>query len=126
MRTDSEFAKEYLSGYCRDAYEYLGSRPAADADGRACFAVWAPNAVSVRVVGEFNGWGSGSCPGDELRKDENGFYRTELTGLHEGTLYKYRITGADGSIVYKNDPFCYRSEYRPGTASVLTALPDYE
>ena len=126
MKCDTGFAKDYLSGQCRNAYEYLGSRPAAEADGVACFAVWAPNALSVRVVGEFNGWGSGSCLGDELQKDEYGFYRTELTGLREGTLYKYRITGADGNVVYKNDPFCYRSEYRPGTASVLTALPEYE
>ncbi len=126
MRTESEFAEDFLSGRCRDAYEYLGSRPAAEADGGFVFAVWAPNASSVRVVGEFNDWGGRNVSGDAMEKDANGFYRTAITDLREGMLYKYRVTGADGNVVYKNDPFCYRSELRPGTASVLTALPRYE
>lgn len=84
------------------------------------FAVWAPNARRVSVVGEFNAW-DGRCHPMRKRVD-SGLWEIFLPGIGEGAAYKYEILGADGRLCpLKADPFGLASEPRPATASVVAA-----
>ena len=80
------------------------------------FAVWAPKAVSVRVVGDFNDWNGY----DKMleRIETSGVWYGFFTDIEEGMLYKYAIEAEDGETYYKADPYAVKSELRPGTASV--------
>lgn len=85
------------------------------------FAVWAPNARRVSVVGDFNEW-DGRRHGMRHRRD-TGIWEIFLPGIGAGHAYKYEITGPDGErLPLKADPFAFRSEMRPATASI-TARP---
>jgi 1,4-alpha-glucan branching enzyme len=98
-------------------YEKLGSQPVTmeGVDGVA-FAVWAPNARRVSVVGEFNAWDGRRHP---MRKRiEAGVWELFLPGVGPGALYKYEIIGADGHrLPLKSDPFALSLELPPSTAS---------
>ena len=85
------------------------------------FAVWAPHALAVSVVGDFNNWDAGANP-MELSSSDGEIWVTHIPGLQEGDIYKYAITGADGSQILKSDPYAFSSEVRPNTASRLTKL----
>ncbi len=134
MLFSDSFEREYLSGNCYDAYKRLGCHTVterdkgrvrsgiSDAPVRLSFYVYAPGAISVRVAGDFNSWGGSSYPADTMFRSDNGFWYTEIEALPENTLYKYMITGADGSVRFKADPYAVTSELRPGTASVATDL----
>jgi 1,4-alpha-glucan branching enzyme len=88
------------------------------------FAVWAPDAVEVSVVGDFNGWEKGRHL--LLPKGESGIWEGFLEGLEEGTFYKYHITSRfNGYQVQKADPFAFYAEVAPRTASVVHGL-EYE
>ena len=82
------------------------------------FAVWAPNARRVSVVGPFNDWDGRRHP---MRVRFNtGIWEVFIPGVGAGTLYKFEILGADGTLApLKADPFAFRSELRPKTASVV-------
>lgn len=80
------------------------------------FAVWAPNAETVSVVGSFNSWDSGACP---MEKHNGGVWTAFVSGLSDGTLYKYAIKGADGVERVKADPFGNFNENRSSTASIV-------
>lgn len=85
------------------------------------FAVWAPNARSVNLVGDFNGW-NGAVHMMRRRVDI-GVWEIFIPDIGEGTAYKYRITGPDGIVQpLKADPFAFASELRPKTASIV-AMP---
>lgn len=85
------------------------------------FAVWAPNARSVNLVGDFNGW-NGAVHMMRRRADI-GVWEIFIPDIGEGTAYKYRITGPDGTVQpLKADPFAFASELRPKTASIV-AMP---
>ena len=101
-----------------DLYRKLGSH-LTEVDGQkgTWFAVWAPNAKYVSVVGDFNGWDPGAHPMTD--RDEIGVWQLFIPGVGEGTLYKYHIVGALDQILYKADPFGNYMELRPGTASVV-------
>lgn len=87
------------------------------------FAVWAPHAVEVSVVGDFNGWHSFNHP---MKKWENhGIWTVFIPGLEEGEVYKYEILTAQGERILKADPFAFFSELRPHTASVIYSLEGY-
>lgn len=100
-------------------YLVLGAH---QAEQGARFAVWAPNASRVAVVGDFNGW-------DATRHVmhqhvDSGIWETHVPGLHKGTLYKFAITSADGQLLpFKADPYARAAQLRPDTASILTDLP---
>jgi len=101
-------------------YEKLGAHPlrAQDEDG-ALFAVWAPNAGQVSVVGDFNGWQPGVHP---LRKrsDGTGIWEGFIPGVGPGALYKYQVESRGGRYrAEKGDPFARRWELPSGTASVV-------
>lgn len=79
------------------------------------FAVWAPNARSVQVIGDFNWW-----TGDAMHLvPGSGVWATFIEGLGEGTLYKFRIETPDGSWVEKVDPMAKFSEQAPANASIV-------
>ncbi len=107
------------------SYEKLGAHPiAAGAEGEQGteFAVWAPNAASVAVVGDFNGWNPQSNP-LEIRADSSGIWSGFLRGVRPGALYKYHIVSKNqGFTVNKSDPFAFRCEVPPRTASVVWDL----
>jgi 1,4-alpha-glucan branching enzyme len=99
-------------------YEKLGAH-LAEADGVAgtAFAVWAPNARRVSVVGNFNNW-DGRRHMMRLRR-ECGIWEIFVPHLAAGDLYKFEIKTQSGDILLKSDPFAFRSELRPNTASVV-------
>ena len=81
-----------------------------------CFRVWAPNAVSVSVVGDFNNWDRMISP---MKKIDDGIWEVFLTNLNQFDAYKYSIETKMGKIVLKADPYSTHSETRPGTASKI-------
>ncbi|MFP4081850.1 MAG: 1,4-alpha-glucan branching protein GlgB [Candidatus Aminicenantes bacterium] len=107
-------------------YEKLGSHK-MNVDGREgqYFAVWAPNAKQVSVVGDFNGWSGESHP-LAVRWDGSGIWEGFIPGLEKGSLYKYHIVSQNRKfMVDKGDPFSFWWEISPRTASVTWDL-DYK
>ena len=101
------------------AYEKLGAH--AQEQGTH-FAVWAPNAASVSIVGDFNGWNP-SSHNLSARDDSSGIWETFVPGVRPGTLYKYHIASRHaGYSVDKADPFAFYAEVPPRTASVVWDL----
>jgi len=106
-------------------YEKLGSHH-LNADGveGVYFAVWAPNALSVSVIGDFNAW----CRTEHVlnaRPDESGIWEGFIAGITPGAIYKYHIKSRyNGYVVDKADPFAVRFEVPPRTASIVWNL-DY-
>ena len=83
------------------------------------FAVWAPNAKAVSVVGEFNAWNENASL---MSKGANGIFQIFLPKAGEGMLYKYCITTKTGSHLWKADPFANAAELRPGTSSQIADI----
>ena len=96
-------------------FEKLGAR--LTGSNRAHFAVWAPNAEMVSVVGEFNRWNA-----HHLTRGASGVWTGEISNVRESAPYKYRITSKDGRSVDKADPVGFFHEVPPGTASLLWDL----
>jgi 1,4-alpha-glucan branching enzyme len=98
-------------------YDKLGCHFATEPgrDG-AHFAVWAPNARAVSVVGDFNGWDAGALA-LEPRADSSGIWHGYSPAVHPGDAYKFLVTGPDGRGTYKGDPFAFFWETPPRTAS---------
>ena len=107
------------------AYEKLGAHPLTPEPGRAAgtrFAVWAPNAASVSLIGDFNGWNVQAHP-LAPRHDSSGIWEAFVPGIGPGTLYKYHITSRHGDYtVDKSDPYAFHCERPPRTASVVWDL----
>ncbi|TCJ19166.1 1,4-alpha-glucan branching protein GlgB [Flaviaesturariibacter flavus] len=108
----------FAAGTHYTLYEKLGARP-LDVLGRPgyYFAVWAPNATAVSVVGDFNGWQQGAHPLFP-RLDRSGIWEGFIPGFAQGQLYKYNITGYQGRVTVKGDPFANYWEKRPATSSI--------
>lgn len=104
-------------------YEKLGSHFTETQDGTGVyFAVWAPNAKKVSVIGSFNGW-DGDTHQLAPRWDSSGIWEGFIPGLKNGELYKYRIVSKDkGYTADKRDPFAVYSEIPPQTASIVWDL----
>lgn len=88
------------------------------------FAVWAPNARNVSVVGDFNHWNRQVHPMSFL--NSTGIWNLFIPDLQQGELYKYAIEGPDGRVFEKVDPYGFASELRPRTASKVWNLENYE
>lgn len=101
-----------------DIYHKLGAHP-VEKDGVAgtYFAVWAPNAASVAVIGDFNGWSKSANV--MTRRMDIGVWDLFVPGVKAGELYKFWILTADGRDLYKADPYASHAEMRPGTASII-------
>ncbi|KVL69805.1 glycogen-branching enzyme [Burkholderia ubonensis] len=103
-------------------YEALGAHPVKiDEVAGVRFAVWAPNARRVSVVGNFNNW-DGRRHMMRLRR-ECGVWEIFVPHAAVGDLYKFEIKTRDGELLLKADPFAFRAELRPGTASIVHGLP---
>ena len=108
-----------------DIFQKLGAHP-TKYQGRkgVYFAVWAPHAFRVHVIGEFNGWDARSS--EMKRLDPLGIYELFIPGVEEGCLYKYLIETADHRLLYKADPFASAAELRPGTASRVADISGFK
>lgn len=107
------------------AYQTFGAHPCTHGGAAGFrFCVWAPHAKSVSVVGSWNEWDTEAAP---MQPFENtGVWTAFVPGVGAGQLYKYAITGPDGELFYKADPFAFEAELRPGTASVTCDIGGYE
>ncbi|MBP3808660.1 MAG: 1,4-alpha-glucan branching protein GlgB [Eubacterium sp.] len=115
---------DFNEGLHYNIYEKLGSHP-MEVDGvmGTLFAVWAPNAERVSVVGNFNNWDGRRY---QMRKlDYSGIFELFIPGDFEDEIYKYEIRAKSGDVFMKSDPYAVCSEIRPANASRVTKL-DYK
>ena len=110
----------YNQGNYFHAYNSLGAHR-MEIDGQAGwgFVVWAPGAINVWLVGDFNGWQN---EGFAMQPLPGGFWQLFTTAPKLGDLYKFRLQTKQGRLLYKADPFAFAAEKRPGTASKLVEL----
>jgi len=116
LLTDRDIYHFREGSYVR-AYEKLGAHAAgADPAAGTRFAVWAPNASAVSVIGDFNDWAADE---HELRPrgDSSGIWEGELAGVGKGALYKYHVRSGRGGTAEKADPYAFYAEVAPRTAS---------
>lgn len=116
----------YLFGEGTNSYAYrmLGNHRVQGEYEAVRFAVYAPNAVEVSVVGSFNEWNISS---DKMyRLGDSGVFETHIGHAKNGDIYKYAIKTRDGKIIYKADPYAFRTQMRPDTASMVWEIEDYE
>ncbi|MCR5102513.1 MAG: 1,4-alpha-glucan branching protein GlgB [Butyrivibrio sp.] len=120
-------ADEYLFGQGThyDIYKKLGAHISEEKGKKGMFfAVWAPHAEKVNVIGSFNGWDEDI---HEMKRLKNsGIYTLFIPGVGIGELYKYLIRTPDGTKLYKADPFANYAELRPGNASRTTDLNGFK
>ena len=108
-----------------DLYNKLGAHPmTVDEEEGVYFAVWAPNAVAVSIVGDFNEWDENATPMERL--EPLGIYQIFLTGIKVGDIYKYCVTAQDGKKTLKADPYGFQAELRPNNASVVADISDFK
>ncbi len=111
--THYEIYKKLGSHFCKKGKE----------DG-VFFAVWAPNAKEVYVIGEFNDWDESASPMERL--GEGGIFAAFVKDVKEGQMYKYMLVLPDGRRLYKADPYANYAEMRPGTASKVYDLDHFK
>jgi 1,4-alpha-glucan branching enzyme len=105
-------------------YDRLGAHPiAVDGVEGVHFAVWAPNAARVSVVGDFNNWDGRTHVMRQLA--QSGVWAAFVPEAREGHRYKYELQTRSGALVLKSDPYAFASELPPATASVV-CRPDYD
>ena len=103
-----------------EIYEKMGAHPMTlHGVSGVYFAVWAPHAASVSLVGDFNNWNPESHPMTLL--GTSGIYELFVPELNTGSLYKFAITTQAGKLLFKADPYARSAEFRPGTASVVAS-----
>ena len=101
-----------------EIYKKFGAHEVTAGKKGVYFAVWAPHAKSVSVIGEFNGWDAAA---DRMERQEPlGIYTVFVPEAKDGQMYKYCIETQSGELIYKADPFANYAELRPGTASRIT------
>lgn len=105
------------------SYEFMGAH-VIEFEGKkgVQFTVWAPNAESVFIAGDFNDWGYGEM----FPQGSTGIWTAFVEGIGEDTIYKYRIRRHDGFEFLKADPYAFSSELRPKTASVVKDLTGFK
>ncbi len=129
MKKTMEFTEldQYLFGQGThyDIYKKMGAHPLSpDGEGGTYFAVWAPDARRVSVVGDFNGWD----PEKDVmtRLEPLGVYEITIENAKPGDLYKYCIESPYGQMLYKSDPYGNCCEFRPGTASRIVDISNFK
>ena len=106
------------------SYQMLGSHLVNfQGENGVSFAVWAPHAKSVSVVGDFNHWDGTVHVMSKC--GSSGIWQIFISGMTEHTFYKYQITTAYGKIILKADPYAFYAELRPNTASKVYSLENY-
>ena len=107
------------------SYQMLGAHEIQEGKTAGVrFAVWAPNAREVRVVGDFNSWDGTSHVMNRVAK--SGLWTLFIPGIAAGTVYKYEMITAGGTGTLKADPYAFRAEVRPQTASIVYNLAGYD
>ena len=102
-----------------EAYRYLGAQLT---EGGVCFRTFAPEAVKISVIGEFNGWTE-----TQMQKIYDGnLWEVFISGAEKGMMYKYRIYRKDGSFIDHCDPYGFAAELRPKNASVIGSIDEYK
>ena len=108
-----------------DIYKKLGAHPSVEEGVEGIhFGVWAPNAVSVHVIGTFNDWNETANPMGEV--GEGGVYAAFIKEAKVGDMYKYLIETPEGKKLYKADPFANHAEMRPGNASKVADINKFK
>ena len=120
-----EEEKKFCAGICYDIYEQLGAHyQKIKGVWGVHFAVWAPNALRVSVVGDFNHWDGRVHPMNRLSR--SGIFELFIPGVKPSDLYKYEIKTKDLRVFLKADPYANQAEVRPCNASVVTDLSGYQ
>ena len=115
----------FNSGRHYEIFEKMGAHPKKyKGKNGMYFAVWAPHAEQIGVVGDFNSWDPEANAMMPLA--DSGIWEAFVPGIAAGELYKYAITTKSGKILFKADPYAFSAEYRPGTASLTTDLSDFQ
>ena len=122
MQKLAAFLKRFHSGPAADACEFLGCHAREDGEGFV-FRVWAPHAQSISVVGDFNFWNTEDLP---MQKISEGVWEAVSVYAKTGQAYKYCVTGPDGRIVYKTDPYANRCCALPDTSSMIDPPDGFE
>ncbi len=113
---NEQLEKRFHEGELYDAYKYFGC--VFDEDAKTAVArVFAPSAYGVEVVGDFNDWS-----GTAMKRTRGGVWEASLKGVRRFDGYKFRITTADGRVLYKSDPYALHSETHEGTNSKVFPL----
>lgn len=109
--------QDFYEGKTFDAYTYFGAHVQ---DGGVIFRIYAPRAMSIKLEGDFNNW-----QGEAMKREVGGIYTLFCPKAQPGMLYKYRISGVDGSEVEHADPYGFGMELRPKSASIIVDLNAY-
>lgn len=109
-----------------DIYKKLGAHADSENGIKGIrFQVWAPHADKVFVIGEFNNWNEGANEMERLEPEEMGIYHCFIPEANCGDMYKYLIITPDGKKLYKADPYANYAELRPGTASIVADITNF-
>ena len=115
----------FAEGKHYDVYEKFGAHPMTiDGVKGTYFAVWAPHARRVSVVGDFNMWDGALNPMQMMQT--SGIYELFIPDVAPGAVYKYQILTRDGEILYKADPYGNQCQVRPDNANVVADLAGYK
>ena len=114
----------FSQGTHYEIYKKLGAHLGEEENQQGCnFAVWAPNAQRVSVIGSFNEWNSTT---HTMSKNKQGIFQRFIPGVEQGDIYKYAIIGKDGKCYEKTDPFGNYAQRRPNNGSVVVELETIE
>lgn len=116
--------KKFNNGINYEIYKYLGAHVrTVDGITGTSFAVWAPSAVRISVVGDFNNWDGRIY--QMRRLSDSGVFEIFIPGIKEGEVYKYELKLKGGNISLKADPYGFGNELRPGTASIVRSIDGF-
>ncbi len=119
MNLDAKL-QQFINGTCYDTFKFLGHH---FENGKSVFRVWAPNARSISVVGDFCQWDRCICP---MHSIGYGVFEFETDKLAEYSVYKYSIEYMDGSVALKSDPYAYHFETAPNNASKIYDIDGFK
>lgn len=112
----------FFNGECYEAYKYFGAHPSQKG---YVFRVYAPNALSVELIGDFNSWNGSNHKMNKI--DSRGIYEITIPEInHDYELYRFSIKTKKSTYVTKSDPYAFFSELRPNTASKTFDLSTYQ
>lgn len=115
----------FNNGRHYEIFEKMGAHPKKyKGKNGMYFAVWAPHAEQIGVVGDFNSWDPEANAMKPLA--DSGIWEAFVPDIAAGELYKYAITTKSGKILFKADPYAFSAECRPGTASITTDISGYQ